>query len=600
VDDDFLKDPELLRDFIIESEEALQHMDEDMVALESAPSDADLLNSIFRAIHTIKGTSSFLGLDPIVELSHRTEDVLNTLRRGETRLTQRMMDALLGARDQLGRILSDLREQKTCSYAMDDLLQELQFVQKPLEGPPTLGEILVTNKIIPPEALESALAEQARQAKPEKLGEILVKQGSASPAQVGEALARQRSATESTSDARTMRVDVQKLDELINLIGELVLERNRLARLGRDLASGGCDRGALDEDLSQSTARLSLITEELQIAGLKTRMVPMESVFRKFPRLVRDVARSIGKEVELVVQGQNTEIDKTMVELIADPLVHLVRNSLDHGIELPEVREQAGKPRPGTIRLEASQEGDQIVIRVSDDGAGIDPNRVLAKALEKGLVSPERGRTLSQREILDFVFLPGFSTAPKLNNLSGRGVGLDVVRTNLQKLNGSVELESSVGKGTRTCLRVPLTLAILPVLLIEVCKEIYALPLRSVLETVRIQDREIHCVQGVEILRLRDETFPLLRLEEILGLPPSLRKSEQKVVIVAVGGQRAAVLVDRFIGQESTVIKPLGNYLQGSAQLAGATISGDGKVRLVLDPVGLLAAAQVLRQGASA
>jgi two-component system chemotaxis sensor kinase CheA len=600
VSDDFLKDPELVQDFVVEPEEALQRMDQDMVALESAPNDADLLNRIFRAIHTIKGTASFFGLDPIVKLSHRAEDVLNALRRGDCHLTRRMMDALLGARDQLGRMLADLRNQQVRTYPLDDLLNELELVQKPSEVPLTLGEILVADEIIPPETLQSALAEQASQSEPKKLGEILVAKGAVSPVEIGEALSRQRVTSETQSDAKTMRVDVRKLDDLVNLVGELVLERNRLVRLSHDLSAGVLDRSAFDMVLGQSTARLSFVTEELQIASLQTRMVPIESVFRKFPRLVRDVARSVNKRVQLVLEGQNTEIDKNMVELIADPLVHLVRNSLDHGIELPEIRERAGKPREGTIRLEASQEGDQIVIRVSDDGAGIDPDRILAKALEKGLVLADRARALTKREILDFIFLPGFSTAQKVNNLSGRGVGMDVVRSNLQKLNGIVELESEAGLGTTFRLRVPLTLAILQVLLVEVCEEIYALPLRSVLETVRIRPSEIHRIEGCEVLQLRGGTVPLLRLADIFGLPNANRECAQKVVILGIGRRRIALLVDQFIGQESTVIKPLGAYLHGSAQLAGATISGDGRVRLVLDPAGLLAAAFPLAEGAGA
>jgi two-component system chemotaxis sensor kinase CheA len=599
VSDDFLQDPQLLQDFVVESEEALQRMDQDMVALESAPNDVDLLNRIFRSIHTIKGTSSFLSLDPIVKLSHRTEDVLNALRRGDCRLTRRMMDALLGARDQLGRMLVDLRNQKLGTYALDDLLHELELVQQPSGAALTLGEILVANEIIPREMLDSALAEQANQPE-KKLGEILIEKGHASPVEIGEALSRQRAAAETQSDAKTMRVDVRKLDDLINLVGELVLERNRLVRLHHDLSSGVLDGSAFEMAFGQSTARLSFVTEELQIASLKTRMVPIESVFRKFPRLVRDVARSVNKQAQLVLEGQDTEIDRTMVELIADPLVHLVRNSLDHGIEPPEIREQAGKPREGTIRLDASQEGDQIVIRISDDGAGINPDRILAKAVEKGLVSADRARTLSQREILDFIFLPGFSTAQKVNDLSGRGVGMDVVRSNLQKLNGLVELESEVGRGTTFRLRVPLTLAILSVLLVEVSEEVYALPLRSVLETVCVRAHEIHRVEGREVLQLSGETVALLRLRKMIGLSNPNPESAQKAVVLGIGRRRVALLVDRLIGQESTVIKPLGVYLHGNAQLAGATISGDGRVRLVLDPAGLLAAASALASGVCA
>jgi two-component system chemotaxis sensor kinase CheA len=347
VSDDLSKDPALLHDFVVESEELLQAMDQDMVALEATPDNEELLNRIFRAMHTIKGTAGFMTLDSIVKLSHRAEDVLNALRRGECRLTRRLMDALLAARDQLGGILRDLRNQQIRDYPMDELLLELQEVQKPSDRPLPLGELLVEDKVIPPEALQAALREQASQSQPKKLGEILIEQGAVSRAQIGDALVRQKSASEARAQPRSMRVDVRKLDELINLVGELVLERNRLVRLSRDLSSGGLDHSAFEAALGLSTARLSFVTDELQNAGLKTRMVPIEAAFQRFPRLVRDLARAMGKQVQLVLAGQDTEIDKTMVELIADPLLHLVRNSLDHGIELPEVRERAGKPPTG-------------------------------------------------------------------------------------------------------------------------------------------------------------------------------------------------------------------------------------------------------------
>jgi two-component system chemotaxis sensor kinase CheA len=305
--------------------------------------------------------------------------------------------------------------------------------------------------------------------------------------------------------------------------------------------------------------------------------------------LVRDVAQSLQKEVELVLLGEDTELDKTMVELIGDPLVHLVRNCLDHGLELPDRRVAAGKPRHGTIRMEARQEGDQIVISVSDDGAGIDPERVARKAVEKGLVSAERVGSLSQREILDFIFLPGFSTAEKTSDLSGRGVGMDVVRSNLKKLNGTIDLDSKLGVGTTVLLKLPLTLAILPVLLVRVAEETYALPLRTVLETASIQVGEIHTIEGREVLQLRNETVPLLRLAEIIDARLDSRKDAgRRVVVLGIGDKKIALLVDELVGQESTVVKPLGSYLQGCATIAGATISGDGRVRLVLDPAALI------------
>lgn len=600
------QDPGLVEEFLLESEELLERMDQDMVLLETHPEDAEILNRIFRALHTIKGTSGFLGFDPLVRLSHQAEEVLNLLRRGEIRVTTAIMDALLRSRDQLGAMLGDIRQGGLKSYSLDALLAELMRVQQPVASDSRpKGE--KENKAAPAEskpAKENPI--------PLRIAEVTataLPNASAVPEPSAESK-RQPDTPGKASDQQghTLRVDVGKLDELVNLIGELVLERNRLAQISRDLSSQPDDSRLIAEALNLSTSRLSFITDELQTTGLKTRMVPIEMVFRKFPRLVRDVAHSLGKEVDLIVRGEDTELDKTMVELVGDPLVHLVRNSLDHGLEMPDLREAAGKSRKGTIRLEARQEGDQIVISILDDGAGIDPERIAHKAIEKGLVTAERVRALSRAEILDFIFLPGFSTAEKTSNLSGRGVGMDVVRSNLKKMNGSVQLESEVGTGTTVQLRLPLTLAILPVLLVRVREDIYALPLRSVIETARIQRREVHKVEGGEILHLRDRTLPLLRLGRIFQQAET-QEGDDRAVILGLGERRVALLVDQLLGQESTVVKPLSSLFHNIACLAGATISGDGRVRLVLDPAGILAAAEGMRglaaqglatQGASA
>jgi two-component system, chemotaxis family, sensor kinase CheA len=604
VSDKLADDGSLVQEFLVESEELLQCMDQDMVALESSPDDAELLNRIFRAMHTIKGTSGFLGFEPVIRLSHHAEDVLNALRKGEAQLIRPTIDALLAARDCLGKMLADIRQGGLQHYDTDALLKDLEAAQNARQKPPSLGELLVKQEVISADTLDAMLAEQSASAEPRKLGQMLVEKGLATQVEVGEALVQQKEISQPRSAVPTMRVEAAKLDDLINLIGELVLERNRLLQLSRDLSSGQTSMKELGSTLSQSAARLSFITEELQSAGLKTRMVTMETVFRKFPRLVRDIAGSLNKEVDLVLLGEDTELDKTMVELIGDPLIHLVRNSLDHAIELPDVRVQAGKPRRGTIKLEARQEGDQIVIIIDDDGAGMDSERIGRKAVEKGLVTAERLRTLGPREILDFIFLPGFSTAEKTTDLSGRGVGMDVVRTNLRKLNGSVGLESHLGRGTIVKLRLPLTLAILPVLLVQVAEEVYALPLRSVVETAQIDLKLVHRVEGSEVLCMRGETLPLLRLDQLFPPGPVLSRpmngahsragdQVQKVVILGIGERRIALLVDRLLGQESTVIKPLGSLLHGCSSLAGATIGADGRVRLVLDPPGLLEHLQV-------
>ena len=593
----------LVEEFLVESEELLQGMDQDMVALETAPDSADLLNRIFRALHTIKGTSGFLGFEPVVRLGHRAEDLLNALRKGEAQLLRPTIDALLATRDFLGKMLGDIRQGGLQQYELSGLLNELEAALKSRSDPPTLGELLVKQEAISAATLDAVLAEQSASAEPRRLGQMLVEKGLASPLEVGEALVRQKEIAQPRFAVPTMRVESAKLDDLIDLIGELVLERNRLLQISRSAALGDAAIGELSSSLGESAARLSSITEELQSAGLKTRMVPIETVFRKFPRMVRDVSASLKKEVDLVLLGEDTELDKTMVELIGDPLIHLVRNSLDHAIEMPEVREKAGKPRRGTLRLEARQEGDQIAISIFDDGAGMDPERIGRKAVEKGLVTAERLRALSTREILDFIFLPGFSTVEKTTELSGRGVGMDVVRANLNRLNGAVEIDSHLGKGTTVKLRLPLTLAILPVLLVQVADEIYALPLRSVLETAQTNPKHLHLVEGSEVLCLRGETLPLLRLDQLFPARSDLNamtseKSDevgqsQKVVVLGVAEKRIALLVDSLLGQESTVIKPLGSYLHRCSSLAGATIGGDGRVRLVLDPAGLLKNLQI-------
>ena len=599
-DNDLAQDPELVREFLVESEELLERVDEDMVALEAAPNDGELLNRIFRALHTIKGTSGFLGFDPVVRVSHRAEDVLNALRRGELKLSRRIIDVLLRARDQLGRMLKDIRDNQLGEYDLDPLLNELTAAQKP-DVAPSLGDLLVAEGVIKSADLQHALDEQVYAQPQRKLGEMLIEKELASPAQVGEALVKQKQIAESIAVPQTMRVDVHKLDDLINLIGELVLERNRLVQVSRDLTAGRLDAEKLEDALTQTTARLTFLTEELHVAGLKTRMVPIDTVFRKFPRIVRDLANSLHKEVDLVVSGQDTELDKTMVELIGDPLVHLVRNSLDHGLEKPEVRAAAGKSPKGTLRLEAREEGDQIVVSITDDGAGIDPERIGRKAVEKGLVTAERARTLSKREILDFIFLPGFSTKEVASNVSGRGVGMDVVNTNVKNMNGTVELDSTLGQGTTVTLRLPLTMAILPVLSVRVGQEVYGLPMRTVVETLRVESGEIHTVEGCEAIHVREKTIPLIRLAHALGVsePGGDDNVCRKMVIVGLGTRRVAFLVDGLVGAEATVIKPLDVLSRQSVGIAGATVGGDGMVRLLLDPASLVAEAEKRRNSAA-
>jgi two-component system chemotaxis sensor kinase CheA len=375
------EDPELIQAFLVESHELLQGVDQDLVSLESAPANQELLNRTFRALHTIKGTASFLGFEPMVRMGHAAENVLSGLRDGHLQLTRSVMDALLAARDQLGIMLDDLRSGGLKEYALGALLSELEQEQ---------------NGTLPPVATLNREATQLREAP--------VVSPTAAPHTSEN---KNAGAKPSFAAVQSMRVDVRKLDELIGMIGELVLERNRLLRLTKEISSGRAQVHDTDSPLSHCALRLSFITEELQAAGLRTRMVPMETVFARFPRMVRDLAHSLGKEVELELRGQETEIDKTLVELISDPLLHLVRNSLDHGLELPVIREQEGKPRCGVIRLEAEHEGDHVLIRISDDGAGISPERVLNKATERGFVTAEHSSRLSTKGNLRIYFSAG-------------------------------------------------------------------------------------------------------------------------------------------------------------------------------------------------
>jgi two-component system, chemotaxis family, sensor kinase CheA len=576
------QDAALLQDYLTECEEILQQLDQDLVALESSPEDSELLNRIFRAFHTIKGTSGFLGFTHIVELTHHAEDVLNVLRKGERKVTRGVMGVLLAALDQLRQMIVDVRGGGSHEYdivaLVDDLKNLVSVDAATPQQPPA------------PSSPAAPLVERASSTPVHTSSSDIAVAHHAVHAEARELSSKAGPAAGAVEATRTIRVDVTKLDELINLVGELVLERNRLLHLGRSYSERLNHDDQFESALLQCAARLSFITDELQTAGLRTRMVPVEAVFRRFPRLVRDLAGALGKEVELVIHGENTELDKTVAEQIVDPLVHLLRNSLDHGIELPAVRIERGKPARGTVRVEARQEGDNIIIEIADDGAGMDHNRIAKKGLEKGLISQEQLSTMTPREILDLIFLPGFSLAEKVSDVSGRGVGMDVVRSNMKKLNGAVELDSELGKGSCIRLRLPLTLAILPVLLVTAAQETYALPLRSVIETIRIRAGEVHRANGTDMLRLRDRMIPVCWLRQAIGLAADSQNPDAllRVVILAAGQRRVGLVVDQLVGQEETVIKSISSHLHKVPGLAGATISGDGEVRLILDPAGLL------------
>ncbi|MBM0598577.1 chemotaxis histidine kinase/response regulator CheAY2 [Helicobacter pylori] len=382
---------------------------------------------------------------------------------------------------------------------------------------------------------------------------------------------------------QTVRVDVRRLDHLMNLIGELVLGKNRLIRIYGDVEER-YDGEKFLEELNQVVSSISAVTTDLQLAVMKTRMQPVGKVFNKFPRMVRDLSRELGKSIELIIEGEETELDKSIVEEIGDPLIHIIRNSCDHGIEPLEERKRLNKPETGKVQLSAYNEGNHIVIKISDDGKGLDPVMLKEKAIEKGVISERDAEGMSDREAFNLIFKPGFSTAKVVSNVSGRGVGMDVVKTNIEKLNGIIEIDSEVGVGTTQKLKIPLTLAIIQALLVGVQEEYYAIPLSSVLETVRISQDEIYTVDGKSVLRLRDEVLSLVRLSDIFKVDAILESnSDVYVVIIGLADQKIGVIVDYLIGQEEVVIKSLGYYLKNTRGIAGATVRGDGKITLIVD-----------------
>ncbi|WP_104712843.1 hybrid sensor histidine kinase/response regulator [Helicobacter cetorum] len=394
---------------------------------------------------------------------------------------------------------------------------------------------------------------------------------------------------------QTVRVDVRRLDHLMNLIGELVLGKNRLIRIYSDVEER-YDGEKFLEELNQVVSSISAVTTDLQLAVMKTRMQPVGKVFNKFPRMVRDLSRELNKSIELIIEGEETELDKSIVEEIGDPLIHIIRNSCDHGIESLEDRKMLGKPEMGRVELSAYNEGNHIVIKITDDGKGLDPDALKQKAIEKGVISEKEADSMSDKEAFGLIFKPGFSTAKTVSNVSGRGVGMDVVKTNIEKLNGIIELESEVGVGTTQKLKIPLTLAIIQALLVGVQEEYYAIPLSSVLETVRVSQDEIYTVDGKSVLRLRDEVLSLVRLSDIFKVDAILESgSDVYVVIIGLADQKIGVIVDYLIGQEEVVIKSLGYYLKNTRGIAGATVRGDGKITLIVDVAAMMEMAKSVK-----
>ncbi|ABB33479.1 CheA signal transduction histidine kinase [Geobacter metallireducens RCH3] len=589
------EDQELLDGFLTETAELLEKLDDDLVALEKTPSDAELMNGIFRSIHTVKGASSFLGFELLVKVTHKTEDVLNRMRRGELEVTPEVMDVILEAVDLVKLLVSDIKGGDIVEREIDGTVGKLlPFLSENAKEATVLKPSATT--VTPSAPAEAAPTPQATETETHPSAE-LSPAPEAAPVKAPEPAPRVQAPPppaprddkkgDDLADNTTVRVDVKRLDDLMNQVGELVLERNRMMQLNTDFNDGGDD--TFGEEFGKLSKRISFVTSELQMQVLKMRMIPVEKVFKKFPRIVRNLARDLGKEVDLLVFGEETELDRSVVDEIGDPLIHLIRNAMDHGLETPDERMAAGKPRKGTLILSAAHEGNQIVISIKDDGKGIDPERIARKAKEKGLVTDEQLAAMGQREILDLIFLPGFSTKEKATDLSGRGVGMDVVRTNIKKLNGIIDIRSELGQGSEFILKLPLTLAIIQSLLVEVEDETYSIPLAAVLETLRVEEREFHTIGGQEVLKLRDSVLPLMRLQKIFNVAPSERSRVAcYVVVVGVAEKRVGLVVSRLLGQQEVAIKSLGKYLANLPGIAGSTILGDGRVTLIIDPAGLM------------
>lgn len=577
-----LNDPEMkeiVDSFIIETKEILEKLDVDLIELENHSTDSELLNEVFRSFHTIKGTSGFLGLDNLTKVTHRCEDILNKLRKGEADLTSELMDGILQAFDRIKELLVCIETDHNENVEIDGTVKLLTELINKLEGnyvPSGTGEQQEGSK-------RSDTVAATENEPSEKMDEV--PEEIQSPDQAKETGAvKQTAAASSRKTENSIRVDVERLDELLNIASELVLGRNRLAQVNSEFLLE-YEGTKFSRDLADATKLIDLMTNELQLVVMKTRMVKIGKVFNRFPRVVRDLAKETRKEINLVIKGEETELDKTLIEEINDPLVHLVRNSVDHGIESPEVRKEAGKDPVGTIILSAEQEGNQILITIEDDGKGINPEMLKEKAINKGLITREKAKELSKQDAYNLIFLPGFSTAEVVTNVSGRGVGMDVVKTNVTKLRGIIGIESVPGEGTKIIIKLPLTLAIIPGMIVKVKSESIVIPLNSVIETFRIHVEDIRTINGREAIKRRDSVIPLVSVDDLLYKNSNSGEERiwQYIVVVGIAEKRFGIKVDALLGQKEVVIKSLGNYLGNIDGIAGSTIMGDGTVVMIID-----------------
>jgi two-component system chemotaxis sensor kinase CheA len=613
---DFAGMEDLLQDFLVEATDLLSSVDNKLVDLEKNPQDHGLLNDIFRGFHTIKGGAGFLNATELVTLCHLTENLFDKLRNGELALTKEIMDSIMAAtgtvRDMFGHLESGVQPPAADAGLIANLkaalagqLAAITPVAAPAAAPPPVvvaaagatptagpdwntlyGAVAGSAAAVPP-APTSAVVEPGMHTHvagqtPEAVIQHAVGRRTADKPGTVSAPAGRRD-TEKTRD-NSIRVDTSRLDQVLNLSGEIGLTKNRLNSLRSDILNGRNDTDTLHA-LDQAVSQLDLLVSDLQNAVMKTRMQPIGRLFQKYPRIARDLARNLGKDVELLLVGEETEIDKTMIEDLSDPIIHLIRNAVDHGVESPEERRASGKPEKSQVRLEARQEGDHIVLVVADDGKGMSAEKLRAKALQKGLISDEEANTMDERQSLNLVFLPGFSTKDVASDVSGRGVGMDVVKTNIQKLNGSIEIKSVMGSGTTFIISLPLTLAILPVLLVQLGEQPFAVPLSMVREILPIQIEQVQEVGGRATMVVRGEVMPIYPIARLLGWAPE--QVPEYGVLMQTVEHTFILAIDGFMGREDAVIKSLEDFRPKG--VAGVTTLSNGQIVLILDMKELLA-----------
>lgn len=598
-------DVELLQDFLTEAGDLLEDVDSKLVELEQSPEDADLLATVFRGFHTIKGGAGFLEATHLVELCHKTENLFDLLRSKKLVLDAEMMDSIMAATGEVHRMFGEMRNGHQPGAAPQELLEALDAAIEGRTMAPAAAPVVQAVVAAPPPSQAKTLNELAQISEDDLdwagLYEAVVgvpprelEQAALSTGMATEAIARQAAAavrpkapppkakaaqpSASVQKENTIRVDTARFDQILNLSGEIGLTKNRLNCLFQAFASGASNE-ELIKSLDTVVGQLDMLVSDLQSAVMKARMQPVGRVFQKYSRLARDVSRQLGKDVELVIEGAETEVDKSILEELNDPLIHLVRNAVDHGIETIADRTACGKNPKGIVNLSARQTGDHIVIEIQDDGRGMRPEIIREKAVEKGLISAEEAGQLSVQESLQLIFLPGFSTKDQISDISGRGVGMDVVKTNIQRLNGRIDIQSEPGHGSTITISLPLTLAILPVLMLKLEEQIYSLPLSCVREIIPIEEEKVQYVGGKPTMVVRGEVIPLLDLATLIGRESA---PTPKVGVLTISGNKACILaVDSLVGQDEVMIKPLDGVKPKG--VAGATLSGEGLLVLVLE-----------------